>query len=241
MDATGRQREDPARRRPRDVHGAMLDPYLAPDGRRPGPRHPVRGARPAAGRWRGSMRSDSRSISTRSATGRCASGSTPSRAPGGQRIDRHPAAPQPHPGHPSGRHRALPRLDALANVSRTGPPRGHMDELTLPFSGPLCRRGSTRSVIPGPGHDLAMGSDWSVSTADPLPQIEIAVNRGDPRPRGDQRARSCPRRAIELDRGARRRSPPGSAYASHLDEAGTIAVGPPGRSRRVQQRPVRSR
>ncbi len=69
-----------------------------------------------------------------------------------------------------------------------------------------------------------MGSDWSVSTADPFAQMDIAVNRVIPGPRGRGSSRSCPRR--------RSSSPTplvaftaGSAYANHLDEAGSIEVG----------------
>jgi len=55
---------------------------------------------------------------------------------------------------------------------------GQMDNLTIPFLGP---ERSTwqypfRSLIAA-GAMLAMGSDWSVSTANPLLEMEVAVNR----------------------------------------------------------------
>ena len=53
-----------------------------------------------------------------------------------------------------------------------------MDRLTIPFLGP------ERTTWQYPfgsllraGARLAMGSDWSVSTANPLLEIEVAVNR----------------------------------------------------------------
>jgi hypothetical protein len=53
-----------------------------------------------------------------------------------------------------------------------------MRDLTLPFLGP--ERSATqypfRSLVAS-GARLAMGSDWSVSTADPLAQIQVAVTR----------------------------------------------------------------
>ncbi len=53
-----------------------------------------------------------------------------------------------------------------------------MRDLTLPFLGP--ERSATqypfRSLVAA-GARLAMGSDWSVSTADPLAQIQVAVTR----------------------------------------------------------------
>ena len=69
-----------------------------------------------------------------------------------------------------------------------------------------------------------MGSDWSVSTADPFAQMDIAVNRVDARLRGHAIRRFMPEEAIELA-DALVAFTAGSAYANHLDEAGTIEVG----------------
>ena len=70
----------------------------------------------ARARRRGSTRPGSRRTSTRSATGPCARRWTPSRPPGRQRLDRHAAAPRPHPGDPPRRPPAFRRLGALANA-----------------------------------------------------------------------------------------------------------------------------
>ena len=69
-----------------------------------------------------------------------------------------------------------------------------------------------------------MGSDWSVSTADPFPQMDIAVNRVIPDARGRAAEPFMPEEAIELA-DALVAFTAGSAYANHLDEAGTIEVG----------------
>lgn len=95
-----------------------------------------------------------------------------------------------------------------------------MEELTLPFLGreraelqyPFA---SVRSA----GARLAMGSDWSVSTADPLAQIEIAVTR-----RGRGEPPLLPGERLDLPV-ALSAFTAGSAYVNHDDEAGVIAPG----------------
>ena len=84
---------------------------------------------------------------------------------------------------------------------------------------------STRSATcSAPGARLAMGSDWAVTTANPLEQLEVAVHPGRPgAPR--QRRRSCPSRRLPLrDRAGRvhRRARPTSTTTT---TAGTLAVG----------------
>ncbi len=69
-----------------------------------------------------------------------------------------------------------------------------------------------------------MGSDWGVSTCDPFPQIDIAVNRVIPGPDGAGHEPFMPEEAIELA-DALTAFTAGSAYANHLDEAGVLAVG----------------
>lgn len=115
-------------------------------------------------------------------------------------------------------------LDVVANCqpywAQTEP---QMDELTLPFLGrdradlqypfgDLMRSGAT----------LAMGSDWSVTTANPLEEIEVAVTRIDPENRGN--APFLPEQALPLSV-ALRAFTAGSAYVNHDDDAGTIAIG----------------
>jgi predicted amidohydrolase YtcJ len=98
-----------------------------------------------------------------------------------------------------------------------------MDDLTLPFLGP------ERSLLQFPfadlvsnGARLAMGSDWAVSTADPLPQIEVAVTRVDPSMRGSEPFLA--HQALDLST-ALRAFTAGSAYVNHDDDGATLRVG----------------
>ena len=101
---------------------------------------------------------------------------------------------------------------------------GQMDRLTIPFLGP------ERSTWQYPfgsllraGARLAMGSDWSVSTADPLVQIEVALNRVSDANR--DREPFLPGERLTLDE-ALAAFTIGSAYVNHLDgETGTLEVG----------------
>jgi predicted amidohydrolase YtcJ len=101
---------------------------------------------------------------------------------------------------------------------------GQMDRLTVPFLG------SERSTWQYPfgsllrsGARLAMGSDWSVSTADPLRQIEVAVNRVSDRDRDGQPFQ--PDERLTLDE-ALAAFTIGSAYVNHLDEeTGSLEAG----------------
>ena len=69
-----------------------------------------------------------------------------------------------------------------------------------------------------------MGSDWSVSTPDPLLEMEVAVNRVcDPSDRG-AREPFLPDERLELVDGCAAFTL-GSAYVNHLDETGSIEVG----------------
>jgi predicted amidohydrolase YtcJ len=101
---------------------------------------------------------------------------------------------------------------------------GQMDRLTIPFLG------QERSTWQYPfgsllraGARLAMGSDWSVSTADPLAQIEVAINRVSDLHR-DHRP-FLPDERLTLDQ-ALAAFTIGSAYVNHLDDdTGTLEVG----------------
>ncbi|MEP6853375.1 MAG: amidohydrolase [bacterium] len=98
-----------------------------------------------------------------------------------------------------------------------------MDELTIPFLGPeRSRMQYPFADLLRTGARLAMGSDWSVTTADPLQQIEVAVRRVDP----DNREREpfLPEQRLELAV-ALAAFTAGSAWINHDDEAGVIAVG----------------
>ena len=121
----------------------------------------------------------------------------------------------------------VPRFRELGVVANAQPywaqmePR--MEELTLPFLGrdraqlqyafgDLLRSGAT----------LAMGSDWSVTTANPLEEIEVAVTRVDPENRAN--APFLPEQALPL-RVALAAFTAGSAYVNHDEDGGSLQVG----------------
>ncbi len=97
-----------------------------------------------------------------------------------------------------------------------------MDDLTIPFLGPeraawqypfadLLRAGAT----------LAAGSDWPVSSPDPIQGIHVAVNRTPP---GEDAEVFYPEQRLDLG-SALAAYTSGTAYVNHLDDTGTIAVG----------------
>jgi predicted amidohydrolase YtcJ len=67
-----------------------------------------------------------------------------------------------------------------------------------------------------------MGSDWSVTTANPLEEIEVAVTRVDPENRGN--APFLPEQALPLQV-ALAAVTAGSAYVNHDEDGGVLAVG----------------
>jgi predicted amidohydrolase YtcJ len=100
-----------------------------------------------------------------------------------------------------------------------------MDELTLPFLG--AERG-TRQYPFGDllraGATLAAGSDWPVSSPDPLQAIHVAVNRITPGAPDGTRA-FLPEQRLDLGTAIAAHTA-GSAYVNHLDDVtGSIAVG----------------
>jgi predicted amidohydrolase YtcJ len=97
-----------------------------------------------------------------------------------------------------------------------------MDEMTIPFLGP------ERSGWQYPFGDLARagarlvaGSDWPVSSPDPLAAVQVAVNRhaGD----GEYEA-FLPEQALDLAT-ALAAYTSGSAWVNHADETGRVEVG----------------
>lgn len=119
----------------------------------------------------------------------------------------------------------LPRfaeLGVIANVSPYWACRsGYVDELTEPFIGPerSARMYPFRSLLRA-GARLAFGSDWTVSTADPLQQLEVAVTRIAPDTRDLEPL--LPHEAIDLPT-ALATFTAGSAYANFLEgETGTV-------------------
>ena len=98
-----------------------------------------------------------------------------------------------------------------------------MDELTIPFLG------RERAELQYPfadlrraGARLAMGSDWAVTTADPLQQMEVAIRRVDPEHRDN--APFLPEQALTLEE-ALSAFTAGSAFVNHDAEGGTLQLG----------------
>lgn len=125
--------------------------------------------------------------------------------------------------------RDLPRFGRLGVIANAQPYwaqlEAQMIELTLPVLGP------DRSQLQYPwasllaqGATLAIGSDWPVSTPDPLWGIEVAVRRVDPGLR-DAGTTFLPDERITLD-AALTAATSGSAYLHHLDDrTGRVAPG----------------
>jgi predicted amidohydrolase YtcJ len=104
-----------------------------------------------------------------------------------------------------------------------------MDELTIPFLGePRWTWQYPFASLLRHGAMLAMGSDWPVSTANPLEEMHVAVNRKLPAhyPQGVANDEVfLPDERIDLG-AALAGFTLGSAYANHLDEVtGSIEVG----------------
>lgn len=100
-----------------------------------------------------------------------------------------------------------------------------MDHLTTPFLGPerATWQYPFRSLLEA-GAMLAMGSDWSVSTPDPLAEMEVAVNRIADYHRGERPVFLPDQRIGLLD--ALAAFTMGSAYVNHQDrDTGSIEVG----------------
>jgi predicted amidohydrolase YtcJ len=101
-----------------------------------------------------------------------------------------------------------------------------MDDLTIPFIGP---ERAARQYLFGDlfrsGARLAAGSDWSVSSANPLRAIHVAVNRALPGASGAEAEPFLPGQRLGLAE-ALAAYTIGSAYVNHLDdETGAIEPG----------------
>lgn len=125
--------------------------------------------------------------------------------------------------HPSDIAR-FARLGAIANIQPLwAAHEPQMDELTIPFLGPeraswqypfgdLLRAGAT----------LAAGSDWPVSSPDPLAGLHVAVNRMEP---GATDGRVfLPEQRLDLAT-ALAAYTAGSAHVNGLDDAGSLRTG----------------
>jgi predicted amidohydrolase YtcJ len=98
-----------------------------------------------------------------------------------------------------------------------------MDELTIPFLGE--ERARTQypfESLRTTGARLCMGSDWSVTTANPLEQLEVAITRIDPEHRDN--APFLPDQRLSLS-DAVDAFTAGSAYVNQDHDAGVLAVG----------------
>jgi predicted amidohydrolase YtcJ len=127
--------------------------------------------------------------------------------------------------HPDdlGRFRAL---DVVANAQADWAAlEDQLEVLTIPFLGPerAARIYPFGSLLRA-GATLAMGSDWSVSTPDPLLQMEVAVNRVSYEHRGEKGAFLPDERLDLID--ALAAFTMGSAWVNHLErEIGSIEGG----------------
>ena len=140
-----------------------------------------------------------------------------------------PSDTRPHVAHIQVIHPDdIPRFGSLGVVANAQPywavHEGQMDRLTIPFIGPerTTWQYPFASLLRA-GARLAMGSDWSVSTANVLLEVEVAVNRV---AEYDRTAHPfLPAERITLDE-ALAAFTIGSAYVNHLDtETGTLEVG----------------
>ncbi len=127
----------------------------------------------------------------------------------------------------------IPRFRRLRAVANAQPlwaaHEGQMDDLTIPFLGePRWRWQYPFGSLVRSGAGLAMGSDWSVSSPDPLEEIHVAVNRVAPPTYlyGNGNAEVfLPDERLDLAT-AIAAFTMGSAYVNHLDDVtGSIEVG----------------
>ncbi|WP_034088555.1 amidohydrolase [Streptacidiphilus albus] len=116
------------------------------------------------------------------------------------------------------------RLGAIANLQPLwASHEPQMDELTIPFLGEgLADRQYPFGDLLRAGAELAAGSDWPVSSPDPLAGIHVAVNRVGHGEAG--RRVFLPEQRLDLGT-ALAAYTAGSARVNHLDDTGTVRVG----------------
>lgn len=139
-----------------------------------------------------------------------------------------PSDTRPHLAHLQVVHPAdvprFARLGAIANIQPLwAAHEPQMDELTIPFLGP--ERAAWQypfGALLRSGARLAAGSDWPVSSPDPLQGIHVAVNRV--APDGGDTPVFLPTERIGLAE-ALTAYTAGSAQVNHLDDTGQVRVG----------------
>ncbi|MFC8343050.1 amidohydrolase [Streptomyces sp. NPDC057280] len=121
----------------------------------------------------------------------------------------------------------VPRFAALGATANIQPlwaaHEPQMDELTIPFLGP--ERAAWQypfNALLSSGARLAAGSDWPVSSPDPLAGIHVAVNRQ--APDADDAPVFLPAERVGLTE-ALTAYTAGSAYVNHLDDTGEVRAG----------------
>ncbi|MFF9580724.1 amidohydrolase [Streptomyces achromogenes] len=116
------------------------------------------------------------------------------------------------------------RLGAVANIQPLwAAHEPQMDELTIPFLGP--ERAAWQypfGALQRAGATLAAGSDWPVSSPDPLAGLHVAVNRR--RPDADDDRVLLPGQRLDLA-SAIAAYTAGSAFVNGHDDAGVLALG----------------
>ena len=118
-------------------------------------------------------------------------------------------------------------LDVTANMQGLwAAHEPQMDKLTIPFIGP---ERAVRQYVFGDllrsGARLAAGSDWAVSSANPMRAVHVAVNRSLQGATGAEAEPFLPNQSLALGE-ALAAYTIGSAYVNHLDdETGTIEPG----------------
>jgi predicted amidohydrolase YtcJ len=118
-------------------------------------------------------------------------------------------------------------LDVTANMQGLwAAHEPQMDDLTIPFIGPeRTQRQYVFGDLLHSGARLAAGSDWAVSSANPLRAIHVAVNRSLQGAAGADAEPFLPHQGLELAE-ALAAYTIGSAYVNHLDhDTGTIERG----------------
>jgi predicted amidohydrolase YtcJ len=139
-----------------------------------------------------------------------------------------PSDTRPHIAHIQVVHPDdVPRFRQLGVAANAQPywacHEDQMDVLTIPFIGDRWRWQYPYRSLRAAGATLAMGSDWSVSTPDPLLEMEVAVERISDLSRGEAEPLLPDERIELIDALAAFTS--GSAYVNHLDESGSLEVG----------------